>query len=79
MALDAMRKAYAIDEVREMIDLQDKALRDEATVVEHAKEQGIEQGRREGALDIARKMLANGMDRATVLSITGLRPDELPA
>ncbi|ELW8241397.1 Rpn family recombination-promoting nuclease/putative transposase, partial [Yersinia enterocolitica] len=38
---------------------------------------GIVKGRVEGKLDVARTMLANGLDRATVMKMTGLREEEL--
>ncbi|MEY4923246.1 MAG: hypothetical protein RLY17_1963, partial [Pseudomonadota bacterium] len=31
----------------------------------------------EGKLEVARSMLANGLDRATVMKITGLSDDDL--
>ena len=40
MALDAMRRACASDEVREMIELRKKAMRDEATRMERARDEG---------------------------------------
>ena len=44
-------------------------------------EKGREEGREEGmnlrSLEIARKMLANGMDAATVMEITGLSESQL--
>jgi predicted transposase/invertase (TIGR01784 family) len=86
MALDAMRRAYATDEVRDMIEFREKALHDEATRIARAlresRQEGIEQGsvqgRRENALAIARNLLADGMDRDKVLMMTGLRPEDLP-
>ena len=89
MALDAMRKAYATDEVKELIEFRDKAMHDEATRMAHAvreavrdavreaRQEATQEARKESALEIARKMLAKGMDRDTVLSVTGLRPEEL--
>ncbi|EMU6158056.1 Rpn family recombination-promoting nuclease/putative transposase [Yersinia enterocolitica] len=38
---------------------------------------GIVKGRVEGKLDVARTMLANGLDRATVMKLTGLSEEEL--
>lgn len=49
--------------------------------LEKGIEQGIEQGRKEGvrgaSLRIARNMLMNGMDRNTVMQMTGLNEDDL--
>ena len=49
--------------------------------MEKGMEKGREEGRAEGmnlrSLEIARKMLANGMDAATVMEITGLSESQL--
>ena len=41
------------------------------------KEEGIAEGMSQRSLEIARKMLANGMDAATVMEITGLSAEEI--
>ncbi|EOG4767232.1 Rpn family recombination-promoting nuclease/putative transposase, partial [Salmonella enterica subsp. enterica serovar Newport] len=38
---------------------------------------GEEKGRMEGKLEVARTMLQNGLDRGTVMKMTGLTADEL--
>lgn len=38
---------------------------------------GIEKGRHEGKLEVARTMLQNGLDRNTVMKMTGLSEDDL--
>ena len=38
---------------------------------------GLEKGMNKRSLEIARKMLANGMDAATVMEITGLSESQL--
>ena len=40
-------------------------------------EEGIEKGMNQRSLEIARKMLANGMDEASVMDMTGLTAEEL--
>lgn len=40
-------------------------------------EKGIEKGMNQRSLEIARKMLAKGMDVATVMEITGLSKSQL--
>lgn len=40
-------------------------------------EKGIEKGMNQRSLEIARKMLAKGMDVATVMEITGLAENQL--
>ena len=39
--------------------------------------EGMEKGMNQRSLEIARKMLANGMDAATVMEITGLSEEEM--
>ena len=39
--------------------------------------EGVEKGMNKRSLEIARKMLANGMDAATVMEITGLSESQL--
>ena len=61
------------------------AYRDIKTSIDTAKREGKEEGLAEGmergmtqrSLEIARKMLANGMDTATVMEITGLSAEEI--
>ena len=40
-------------------------------------EEGIEKGMNQRSLEIARKMLANGMDDASVMDMTGLTAEEI--
>ena len=47
--------------------------------LKYGLEQGLQQGKHVEALRIARTMLANGLDRDTVLKITGLPASELDA
>ena len=61
------------------------AYRDIKNSIDTAKREGKEEGLAEGmekgmnqrSLEIARKMLANGMDAATVMEITGLSEEEM--
>ena len=48
MAIDSMRKAYARDEVRELIAAQEKAERDEISRLEYARSQGLKEGLEQG-------------------------------
>ena len=51
------------------------------TAKREGKEEGLAEGMEKGmtqrSLEIARKMLANGMDTATVMEITGLPEEEI--
>ena len=76
MALKSMRRAYASDEVREIIEARLKAQRDEASRLEHATQQGVQQGVQETEQRIARRMMEQGVDSAIIFHATGLRPDQ---
>ena len=72
------------DQARHLYEARQKALHDYASAVEYAKEQGIQQGIEQGmqagieqgieekALEIARAMLARGLDIKTIEEITQL-------
>ena len=45
--------------------------------MEKGMEQGLEKGIKNGKIEIARKMLAKGMDEATVMDMTGLTAEEI--
>ena len=49
--------------------------------MEKGRAEGIEEGRAEGmnlrSLEIARKMLAKGMDEASIMDMTGLTSEEI--
>ena len=48
MAVDSMRKAYARDEVRELIEAREKAERDQLSRLHQARKEGRAEGREEG-------------------------------
>ncbi len=45
--------------------------------IQLGEQRGIEKGEREATLKIARTMLQNGIDRTTVMKMTGLTEDDL--
>lgn len=45
--------------------------------IQLGEQRGIEKGRNEGKLEVARTMLQNGIDRVTVMKMTGLTEDDL--
>ena len=87
MALDAMNRALARDEVREMIEARLKFQRDEATRLEVALQQGIEKGIQQGIekgvrqerTHVALKLLSTGFPVDAISQATGLSPEELKA
>ena len=81
MAIETMRKAYARDEVRELIQMREKALRDYEsgleTALEKGREEGREEGREAGLEEVARRMLERSVERNLILELTGLSEEEL--
>lgn len=45
--------------------------------IQLGEQRGIEKGRHEGKLEVARTILANGIDRDSVMKMTGLTADDL--
>lgn len=50
MSLEKMRRAYARDAVRELIEAREKAERDEISRLRAAEEKGLEQGLEQGLM-----------------------------
>ena len=73
MAIDSMRKAYARDEIRELIEAQEKAEMDESSKLAYAEEKG----RKAERLDFARELLASGFTREQLQQTNRLTPEEL--
>ena len=49
------------------------------TAIDEAREEGLEQGRYEGQLELIRKMLSRGLPLEVVSDVTGLSLEELEA
>ena len=79
MAVDAMNRALARDDVRELIEARLKFQRDQATRLEVALQQGIEKGRQEGVQHVALRLLSTGLPLDAISQATGLSPEELKA
>ena len=75
MAIDAMRKAYAQDEIRAVIEAQEKAKRDAVSRLSFAERKGREEGRKE----VARRMLTLGLELDVITQATELSEQELAA
>ena len=66
---EASKMAYR--DIKNSIDTAKREGKEEGLV------EGMEKGMTQRSLEIARKMLANGMDTATVMKITGLSAEEI--
>lgn len=70
---EASKKAY-----RDIKNSVDTAKREGiAEGMEKSMKQGMEKGLEQRSLEIARKMLAKGMDAASVMEITGLSAEQM--
>lgn len=68
--------AFTEDEImRRKYSQREKAVRDYISAMDEAKNEGLQ----EGIVQMAVKMLENGIDRHTVAAITGLSEQELAA
>lgn len=69
------------DEARKLYEIRVKALRDEANMIEGAKEEGRAEGeakgKAEGKAEIAKNMLVAGMSIEQISALTGLSPVEI--
>ena len=74
---EASKMAYR--DIKNSIDTAKREGKEEglAEVMEKGLAEGMEKGMNQRSLEIARKMLANGMDAATVMEITGLSESQL--
>lgn len=77
MALDSMRRAYASDEVREMVEMRLKAQHDEASRLYEARQEGLQEGESRALSSVARRMLEAGADWEAITRLTGLGPEDL--
>ena len=74
---EASKMAYR--DIKNSIDTAKREGKEEglAEGMEKGLAEGMERGMTQRSLEIARKMLANGMDTATVMEITGLSAEEI--
>ena len=74
---EASKMAYR--DIKNSIDTAKREGKEEglAEGMEKGLAEGMERGMTQRSLEIARKMLANGMDTATVMKITGLSAEEI--
>ncbi|KZL89739.1 PD-(D/E)XK nuclease family transposase [Clostridium magnum DSM 2767] len=60
-----------------LAELREKAIRDEISRIEGAREEGRDEGREEGKIEVAKKLLKMGMDILTVINATELKKEEI--
>ena len=62
---------------KRLAELREKAIRDEAAALKGATQKGIEQGIEQEKLEVAKKMLAKGIDINTIIEVTELTKEEI--
>ncbi len=64
-----LRELNADEKMRYFADMREKALHDEATALQHAREEGIMQSKEEGTRQIVEKMRKSGMTEEQIQAI----------
>ena len=77
ISFEGSKMAYR--DIKNSIDTAKREGKEEglAEGMEKGMAEGMEKGMEKRSLEIARKMLANGMDAATVMEITGMSESQL--
>ena len=80
-AMNELEEMSKDEELRRVAELREKAIRDEANIREHAREEGIiegkMEGRKENQLEVAKKMKEKNIDIDTIIEITGLKEEDI--
>ena len=76
-AVKQLRMLNADDEVRELAEAQERAELDRNTELYLAKEEGLEEGRKEEKKSVARNLLEQGVDIEIIINATNLTVEEI--
>ncbi|UKS26563.1 Rpn family recombination-promoting nuclease/putative transposase [Paenibacillus sp. HWE-109] len=80
-AMDTLEFLSQNEEARRLYEMRQKALHDEASMIDGAREEGRQEGMQEGMhkskIEIAKNLLGIGIDAANVIEATGLTKDEV--
>lgn len=76
-AMTALEYLSQDAEARRMYEMRQKALHDEASMLEGARAEGESIGRSKEKLEVAQNMLDKGMDIAIIAELTGLSAEQL--
>ncbi|WP_270169817.1 Rpn family recombination-promoting nuclease/putative transposase [Paenibacillus sp. SYP-B4298] len=76
-AMTALEYLSQDAEARRMYEIRQKALHDEASMLEGARAEGESIGRSKEKLEVAKNMLDKGMDVTTIAELTGLPTEQL--
>ncbi|MGE6667768.1 Rpn family recombination-promoting nuclease/putative transposase [Paenibacillus xylanexedens] len=76
-AMNLLKELSEDEEFRQQYEARQKFLRDQVSMMEGAREEGLKKGEAESKRKIAMNMLTLGLDQATIIKATGLTPSEL--
>ncbi len=76
-AMDTLEFLSQDRDSRYLYEMRQKALHDEVSMIEGAREEGIQIGETRGQIAVARKMLSKGKDISEISEFTGLTEEEI--
>jgi len=65
------------EEIRRYYELREKAIHDEITRITDAREEGMQQGAKSKSLEVARKMIEDGIEDSIIEKYTGISKDDI--
>ena len=78
-AYEALERLSADEKAQRLAEMREKALRDEASMLAHARREGREEGRQEERLIFAKRLLARGHSIEEIAELANLHSDEICA
>ena len=76
-AKDELYRLSRDSKERELYFMREKSLKDEISALANAEEKGMQKGREEEKINIAKNMILNGMSNHMISNITGLTIEEI--
>ena len=76
-AVEKLNKISEDEKMQRIIELREKAIRDEHAIYEKGVNDGVENGSKEKELQIAKNMLKKGIKESDIKEITGLTKEEI--
>ena len=76
-AVEKLDRISEDEKMQRIIELREKAIRDEHAIYAKGLDDGVEKGAREKQIEIAKSMLKENMDIEIIIKITGLTKEEI--
>ncbi len=76
-AVEKLDRISEDEKMQRIIELREKAIRDEHAIYAKGLDDGVEKGAREKQIEIAQSMLKENMDIEMIIKITGLKEEEI--